>query len=406
MAYVFRGPRSFTRQDVLELHIPGSPPAATALVAAMIDAGARRAQAGEFTARAFFSGRLDLSAAEAVADIIDSSQQAQLRQAVQALGGRIAALCRQAAEELTDILACAEASIDLDQEQIEMETPSRQAQRLAALAGRMRGLADSAADMPEQSHMPRVVLCGLPNAGKSSLLNALSGRQRAIVSDVAGTTRDVLGQTIVLRDSLVLLQDAAGLGLANDDLSRAADRAARGAVSAADLLLLVVNAASPPPDGVLDRLRSEVAQLNNAAPLLILANKIDLAGKRGQTPRPDDGLGVSPHSSVCPRFSVSAVTGQGLEQLRRAICDRLHLQVNRDGQALGLHQRQKRHFIQAAEAATRAAAIFHASAHVADQAELAAVELRAALAELGAISGQVATEDVLGRIFQRFCVGK
>jgi len=239
-AYVFRGPRSFTRQDVVELHVPGSSVAAGALQAALESLGARRAQEGEFTARAFFSGRLDLSAAEAVADVINAADDAQLRCATAALGGRVARLCADAAGEATDVLALVEASIDFAEEGIELAQPADAGGRLAALAGRLEELAAAAADMPENFRTPHVVMCGLPNAGKSSLLNALAGSERAIVSPIAGTTRDVLSAQIVLDGvGLVTLQDAAGFTADDDTMSQAANAAAQAAVRAADVVLLV-----------------------------------------------------------------------------------------------------------------------------------------------------------------------
>ncbi|HUS48208.1 MAG TPA: GTPase [Phycisphaerae bacterium] len=400
-AYVFRAPRSYTRQDVVELHVPGAAPAATALLEELIDAGARQAEPGEFTERAFLAGRIDLSAAEAVADVINAADDAQLRAAVTSLGGCVHRLCEQASSDAAEVLAAIEASIDLADEDVQFDSPAELAGRLAGLAGRLRGAADRAADMPEAADTPHVVLAGRPNVGKSSLLNALSGSSRAIVSALAGTTRDVLSASMTLGASAVTLQDAAGLAPASDPLAAAANSAARQAAKRADVILFVVDAAA---DGFEEDLAllQEVRRANGRAPLLVLVNKIDLAGEE----RARNAVRSLAAADAATTLTVSATRGDGLDALRQALCDLLHLAAARGAEALGLHQRQKRCLLAATDAIDRASALLAGAKEVADVAELAAVEMRSALAELGRISGQVVTEDILGRIFARFCVGK
>lgn len=413
-AYVFRAPRSFTRQDVVELHLPGAPPAAEAVLADLLDAGARRAGPGEFTARAFFSGRIDLSQAQAVADVIAAADDAQLRAAISALGGRIHTLCDEAAGELTEALATVEASIDLAEEEIELEPAGQLAAALADVAARLRGVAREAGELPDAAVETHVTLAGRPNVGKSSLLNALSGTDRAIVSATAGTTRDVLSASCRLGgDTPVVLQDAAGLTDTIDPVALAADNAAREAVRRADCILLVVDVTLQAPFGsgrlpespqarfglgLLDRLR----ELNPRAPLLLAANKTDLLDTEQRRLRVR-GLEVRTGLEV---RAVSAVTGEGLDELRESLRRHLHVSAGRGAEALALHDRQRRALRDAADAAERAAALLRTANQVADVAELAAVELRQALAELGSITGEVVTEDVLGRVFARFCVGK
>jgi tRNA modification GTPase len=400
-AYVFRAPRSYTRQDVVELHIPGAAAAATALLAELIGAGARQARPGEYTERAFFSGRIDLSAAEAVADVINAADDAQLRSAAASLGGEVYRLCRNAGSEAAEVLAEVEASIDLADEDIQLAGPADLSNRLQACAGRLRDVATRAADMPETADTPHVVIAGRPNVGKSSLLNALSGSSRAIVSALAGTTRDVLSASMTLGGSAVILQDAAGLAPACDSLAAAADGAARQAARRADVMLFVVDACAESFEADA-ALLVEVRQANANAPLVLLVNKIDLATDK----QAGAALKFVTVTSPAGALAISATRGDGLSALQEELADLLHLAAARGGEALGLHQRQKRCLLAAAEALERSAELLQGAGQTADVAELAAVEVRSALAELGQISGQVVTEDILGRIFERFCVGK
>ncbi len=399
-AYVFRRPRSYTRQDVVELHTPGAPAITAALLDALICAGARQAEPGEFTARAFFSGRLDLSAAEAVADIIDAADDAHLRSAMATLGGRVHRLCSDAAATAAECLATIEASIDIAEENIRLADSRTLAGELTALAERLYRVAAEAGDMPEITRTPTVVLAGRANVGKSSLLNALTGVDRAIVSALAGTTRDVLSEAMTLDDGTALtLQDAAGFLHCDDPLEAAAHVAARAAVARADCVLFVVDASAD--DFAADlALLAEVRAANRRAPILMLANKCD--SPAAATARTEQ-LASQARLEL---LTTSAVTGEGLDAVKKCLAERLHVSSHRCGEAIGLHERQRRCLASAADSAARAAELLGGSAEIADVAELAAVELRAALAELGQISGQVATEDILGRIFARFCVGK
>jgi tRNA modification GTPase len=399
-AYVFRAPRSYTRQDVVELHVPGAI-AAAKLLGAFLDAGARQAQPGEFTARAFFSGRLDLSAAEAVADIIHAADDSQLREAITCLGGHLHAFCRNVSEDAAEILATVEASIDLADEEIQLERPSVLARRLTSAAEKIDAFLAGAGDMDDRAEEPRAALAGRPNVGKSSLLNALCETDRAIVSSMAGTTRDVLGATISLDGASAILQDAAGFGNETDSLSSAAANAARRAIAGADAVLFVFDASDAnlaPHIALL----AEVRAANANAPLLLLANKADLPGDTELARRLEQ---IAAAAGRAP-LPVSAVTGKNLSRLRSDLRDALHLRASRSGDAIALHQRQKRCLAACGESLRAAEKLLSGAPDVADAAELTAVELRSALTQLGQISGQVVTEDILGRIFRRFCVGK
>ncbi len=399
-AYIFRAPRSYTRQDVVELHLPGASAAASALQDALISAGARQARPGEFTAKAFFAGRIDLSEAEAVADVINVADRGLLQAAVGSLRGRIHAICRRASARITEVLAEVEASIDLGEEDIALTPPANLAGTLMEVASVLHQTADTASDMPETGEYPQVVLAGEANVGKSSLLNALTGTERAITSALAGTTRDVLSAAMKLPiGGVVMLNDAAGLvrGDEDDFIVAAADNAALRAVERAEVIIFVFDLAGEDfRQG--QELLWEVITLNPGAALIVAGNKTDLAGSE-----PLKQLG---QMLQCECLSVSAATGEGLDSLKWAISENVHISAARGSGAMGLHRRQKRCITAAAEALRRAAGLLQNAAETADVAELAAVELRAALAEIGQISGQVVTEDVLGQIFSRFCVGK
>lgn len=397
--YLFRAPRSYTRQHVVELHLPGEV-VGSLVHAALISAGARQAQPGEFTARAFLSGRLDLAAAEAVTDIVDAEADAQLRSAVGVLDGSLARLCRPAAGTLTEALATAEASIDFADEGLQLSPPGELADSIARVAADLSAALSEAGRWEPSSPEPRVAIAGRPNAGKSSLLNALSGVDRAIVSALAGTTRDVLSAPARLAGGCeVMLLDAAGLDASPDPLTRAATKAAREAVAAADAILFVVDATRGDHHADAELL-AEAGRLARRAPLLVLANKIDLAA---DPHGPAAALARRLGREVLP---VSAVTGSGLDELRRRLAAALEDLAAPLPSRLLLHARQRRNLEDAAAAARRGAELLRPAGEVADVAEILAVELRAALSALAELTGEVVTEDVLAGIFSRFCVGK
>jgi tRNA modification GTPase len=395
--YLFRKPRSFTRQDIVELHVPTL---ADDLADALIAAGARQAEPGEFTARAFFSGRIDLSQAEAIADVIAAADVGRLRSAVTALQGRVHKLCARAADEIAEALATAEASIDLAEEHIQLQSAAELGRTLNALTERLSATANRTGELPNAALLPTVVLVGRPNVGKSSLVNALTGTDRAIVSAMAGTTRDVLQAPLELPGGTsISLQDAAGFAHAETPLEAAAHQAATQAVQRADALLLVIDSTAgiDPADRTLLK---DVRQLNPQAPLRVVANKCDAIDD------PDRAVAHAVERLGLCVLPASALHSHGVEAICEGLAEMLAPAVPSPSDGLSLHSRQKRCLLDAAAACDRAARLLSTAEEIADAAELVAVELRDALHHLGLISGQIVTEDLLGRIFTRFCVGK
>lgn len=373
--YLWPGSRSYTRQPTAELHTVGSPPLLEAVLAEVCRQGARLARPGEFTLRAFLAGRLDLTQAEAVLGVIDAGSEQQLKAALSQLAGGIAGPLFAARGSLLDLLAHLEAGLDFVDEDIEfISRESLLAELLAALeqvekiAGQMHSRGDA-------SRVPRVVLCGLPNAGKSSLLNALAGEEAALVSSVAGTTRDFVSRLVCFDGVELELIDTAGLdGSAENAIAIDAQSAARTQAENCELRLWCVEATAMKPREV------------DLTPELCILTKCD-------------HLGLT--RSVTNTFlATSSRTGEGIAELRRRIAIALSSQP---GDAVASTTARCRESLTLASTALRRAI---AAAEQQAGEEFVAAEVRVALDDLGQVLGAVYTEDILDRIFSRFCIGK
>ncbi|HUC16895.1 MAG TPA: tRNA uridine-5-carboxymethylaminomethyl(34) synthesis GTPase MnmE [Acetobacteraceae bacterium] len=360
-------PASYTGEDCAELFLHGGHAVIDAVSEALVALGARPAEAGEFTRRAFLNGRMDLLEAEAVADLVEAETGAQRRQALRQLEGELGALYRDWADRLRRLLANAEAAIDFsDQDLPEIADD-------APLEGLRTAIAAHLADDHRGERLRdglTIVVAGPPNAGKSSLINALSGREVAIVSPAPGTTRDTLETRVVLGGLPVTLIDTAGLRESTDPVEAEGVRRARTRAAGADLVLILVDCTAPVPFA-----------LDTAAPVLAVANKTDLA----PPPGPD-----------C--LAVSALTGAGLPELRTRLAGLVETLTRASGPP-PLTRARHRAALCVAEAAL-------AAARTAPAAELRAEELRLALAAIGRITGSVSVEDILDTIFSSFCIGK
>jgi tRNA modification GTPase len=373
--YLFHSPHSYTGEDVAEFHIPGNPLLARMLLDELIDRGARHAEAGEFTARAYFNGRLDLADAEGVAATIAANSDAALRAARQLRSGELARRLRPALDLLADTLALVEVGIDFTEEDVSFISRQDLRARVDHADRALQALLADCTRFELLTHEPRIVLVGRPNAGKSTLLNVLAGEERAVVSPVQGTTRDAIWSEVRLPRGMVRVVDVAGLDESGgDDLLCKMRESAHRAIGSADVLVLVhdITDLRPPPQ-------------TPAKVDLVVHTKLDLHPSAQGKP---------------PRFAISAHSGEGIDELVREL-DRLAFGQPSGGSVLALNARH----VHAIETARQSLA---AAGGVIDQQgmELIALELRDALDHLGEILGSIAPDDVLGRIFGSFCIGK
>ncbi len=384
LALYFPAPASFTGEDVLELHCHGSPVVVEMLLKRVFQLGARPAQPGEFSRRAFLNGKLDLAQAEAIAALIESTSEQAVRAAGRSLEGEFSRRIQALVEELTLLRVQVEAAIDFSDEDIDFIAEGDVSQRLEKVLVQLRAVQSSA----HQGHLLQqgmtVVIAGKPNAGKSSLLNRLAQRDAAIVTHLPGTTRDLLRETIQIDGMPLHVIDTAGIRQGGDVIEQEGMRRAREAMQQADRILLVEDAASPG--------REETGvRLPSAIPLTRIKNKIDLT-------RHKPGMQKTGAETV---ICLSAKTGAGLEDLRRHLktCMGFDAEAEDTVAARRRHlealQRAGDHLIQAGEELAAGRAL-----------ELVAENLRLAQQSLGEITGELTTEDLLGRIFSEFCIGK
>lgn len=379
------GSRGYTRQPLAELHLTGSPPLLEAVLVELLRRGARAARPGEFTLRAFLSGQLDLMQAEAVLGVIDARDPRELQTALRQLAGRVSSELVAMRADLIDLLADLEAGLDFVEEDIEFVSRDNLRSRVARMAETLQTLRDRAAGHWQSRPIPRIVLAGLPNAGKSTLFNRLCGQSTAITSPEPGTTRDVLSAEWCVGSRRYELLDTAGEEDARDVLTSRMQQLRDAALVEADLVVWC----RPVDLGEEDDHRDEQARVTaeaKAPRMLIVLTKGDLHPESGSQP-----------------LIISAESGLGVDKLARAVEQALASDAISERQWLGSTAARCAGSLDRAILALRQAVTL-ADSHGGE--ELLAVEIREAMDHLGEIVGAVYTDDLLDRIFSKFCIGK
>lgn len=386
---LMRAPNTYTREDVAEIHCHSGFAVLKAILGEALAQGARLARPGEFTLRAFLAGRLDLSQAEAVLEVIQARTQASLRVAAAHLAGGMGKRLRELRAALLSILAQIEAALDFPEEAAEL-SPQALSKELAGPLQKMENLQNSYRQGRLLREGVGVVLAGRPNVGKSSLLNRLVDADRAIVTDIPGTTRDVIEETISLGGIPLRLSDTAGLREARDVVEELGVARSQARLAQADLILFLLDGSEP-----LSREDAQILEELADRPVLIVLNKMDLP----QRLEIQDLQRYSSHSMV----AISALTGQGLDRLEQAV---VNMVLEGGVQNAGEIVTQARHF----ELLGRAGEALNRGRELLEQVEtpweLLALEIREALQALGEITGEEIGEAVLDQIFSQFCIGK
>lgn len=385
-------PRSYTREDVVEVSCHGGALPTREVLQVLLAAGARLAEPGEFTRRAFINGRLDLAQAEAVCEIIRARSDAALHQAVQQLQGALSRRVQDISHRVVGLVAAIEAAVDFPEYDVEEVSRYRLCTGVRETLAQVRALLERAHDGRVIRQGVQVAIIGKPNAGKSALFNAMVGRDRAIVTPVPGTTRDVIEEAVVIGGALVVLADTAGIRNADDAVELQGVERARQAAEAAGLLLAVFDDSRP-----LDQDDLAVAVLARGRTLAAVVNKVDLGVGAIEEARLREWLGPAPLARV------SAATGDGLDELLVLIAKLCAVgDVESSGPPLVAGAR---HIACLEEAATALEAVL-AGAEAGEHVEFLAVDLHEAARALGRITGECVDDSILDRIFRDFCIGK
>jgi tRNA modification GTPase len=384
IALYFPSPHSYTGEDVLELQGHGGPAVLQLILQRCLDLGARLAQPGEFTRRAFLNDKLDLAQAESVADLIDASTSEAVRSAMRSMRGEFSSAIHDLVDELIHLRMLVEAMLDFPEEEVDSIDLKRRDTLLSSIRAKLQRTLDAAKQGSLLREGAHVVIAGQPNVGKSSLLNRLSGEDVALVSDIPGTTRDVIRQAIQIRGVPLYIMDTAGLRESQEIVENMGIARTRQTLHGADLILLLLDASQ----GMTALDEAILAELPADIPRLLVFNKVDLLG----------GKTTNIVGDYDPFVLVSAKTGEGLEELLGGMLEA----VGWRDQESGSFMARERHL----RALQSAQIHLNQAQEVLASAELFAEELRLAQRELGEITGEFTSDDLLGEIFSRFCIGK
>lgn len=392
LALYFPGPHSFTGEDVLELQGHGGPVVLDLLLRRCVQLGARLARPGEFSERAFLNDKLDLAQAEAIADLIEASSEQAARNALRSLQGEFSRRVHALTEQLIGLRIYVEAAIDFPEEEIDFLADGHVLGLLDAVRSDLAVVLREAGQGALLRDGMTVVIAGRPNAGKSSLLNALAGREAAIVTDIAGTTRDVLREHILIDGMPLHVVDTAGLRATDDQVEKIGVARALQAISEADRVLLVVDATAPEAADPFALWPEFLEQRPDASKVTLIRNKADLS---------QENVGLEVCNDGHVTISLSAKSADGLELLR----DHLKACMGYEQTAESSFSARRRHLEALRQAST---ALEHGRNQLtlAGAGELLAEDLRQAQQVLGEITGAFSSDDLLGRIFSSFCIGK
>jgi tRNA modification GTPase len=384
IALYFPSPHSYTGDDVLELQGHGGPAVLQLILQRCLDLGARLAQPGEFTRRAFLNDKLDLAQAESVADLIDANTSEAARSAMRSMRGEFSAAINDLVDELIYLRMLVEAMLDFPEEEVDSIDIKQRNALLNSIQWKLQRTLDTAKQGSLLREGAYVVIAGQPNVGKSSLLNRLAGETVALVSDIPGTTRDVIRQAIQIRGVPLHIMDTAGLRETQEVVENMGIELTRQTLHRADLILFLLDASQ----GLTPQNEAILAGLPVDIPRLLVCNKVDLL--RGNAP-----ANVEAHD---PFVLASAKTGEGMENLLSKILEA----VGWRAQESGAFMARERHLRALQQAQTH----LRQAQEVLSSAELFAEELRLAQHALSEITGEYTSEDLLGEIFSRFCIGK
>ncbi len=387
---VFKAPHSFTGEDSVEISCHGSPLIQNKLIQLLIEKGARMADPGEFTMRAFMNGKLDLSQAEAVADLISAENEAAHRVALQQMRGGFSNEIAQLREELINFASLIELELDFAEEDVEFADRSNLTQLLEKISKVLVRLIQSFAVGNVIKNGIPVAIVGAPNAGKSTLLNALLNEERAIVSDIAGTTRDTIEDEIHLGGVTFRFIDTAGLRHTTDAVESIGIKRAHEKIAQAQVVIYLYDAANPPSE--MQANLGEIITKTNGKPLLVVANKIDQAKTTIELPTGDYRL-----------LELSAKTGTGIEELQHALIETVGIAAISNNEVIVTNSRHYESLQKALEAVDRVQEGINHQVYT----DLLAEDVREALKHLGNITGEIEPDrDILGTIFSKFCIGK